>query len=299
MCIIIYKPVNIRLYDTTIKNCFENNSDGAGFAYVENEQIYVQKGFFNIETFQEAYEPHKLKQALLHFRIKTHGNLEATNCHPLHISEQLVFAHNGIIYQVPKDEEKSDSVLFNELILQNLIRVFGTQIIFDKTIQTLIKAYVYSSRLVFLDNKGQVHITNEKEGKWVSDCWFSNNSWQKAKPIYIPPSRPIPQNQQTYGQQTYPTLSKNQQKKLAKQQRRLQQTTGTNVVPIHTATSWNKSGLPLVIGDYVRMSLDINGSEKGWMGKIMGFYENHHVEVYFPLHKRILKIPIIYLEPML
>ena len=295
MCIIIYKPQGIKLFDDTLKNCFENNEDGAGFAYVENEQIHLQKGFFTLAEFMEAYDPHKTKQAVIHFRIRTHGDYEATNCHPFEIAPGIVFAHNGIISSLPTDKTKSDTVVFNELILQNLIRVYGKQILFDKTIQTILSGYIGWSKLVFLDNQGNHLITNEDKGQWISKCWFSNNTWQKFKK-YAPPQHTQPT---TYHKQAEIPLSKNQQKKLRHQQERLQRKFGNKIeIPSSNVIYLPNKDTQLELGSYVRVTMDVNLAQKGWLGKVMAFFENHEIEVYFPLHKRLYKLPIVYVEPV-
>ena len=153
MCIIIYKPQGIKLLPETITNSFHANPDGAGFSYVENGQIHTHRGFFTVESFVETYEPHAEKQALLHFRIRTHGNYEENNHHPFQVTPELVFAHNGVIYNMPIDKDKSDSLLFSELILKNLIRVYGIGIITNPQMREILTKYIGQSRIVFLNNQ--------------------------------------------------------------------------------------------------------------------------------------------------
>ena len=120
MCIAIYKPEDIILTDECIYNSFYNNNDGAGFMFSENDQLYVKRGYFDFDDFCKEYEPHKSKKCILHFRIKTSGQINEENCHPFKITEKLAFVHNGIIYRVPDHKEKSDTCVFNDLLLKNL-----------------------------------------------------------------------------------------------------------------------------------------------------------------------------------
>ena len=167
MCIIIYKPAAMLLSAETIQTAFENNSHGAGFAYVDNGTVNIKKGFFTLAAFNEAYEPYKAHQAILHFRIRTHGTYEAENCHPLEVTPNLVFAHNGVLYKMPTHKENSDTVQFNELILKNLIRIYGKRLVFDKHFIPILDDYSMS-KFVFLDHTGQFSIINEKDGEWNS-----------------------------------------------------------------------------------------------------------------------------------
>ena len=47
MCIIVVKPAMVEMPKMEIlKRCFENNNDGAGFAYrLPDSEVHYQKGF--------------------------------------------------------------------------------------------------------------------------------------------------------------------------------------------------------------------------------------------------------------
>jgi len=286
MCIIIYKPAGITLFPETMRNSFEHNKDGAGFAYVEDGKITVEKGFFTFKSFETAFKPHEKKQALLHFRIKTHGDYSEENCHPFHITTNAVFAHNGIIYRMPYDQNKSDTALFNELVLQNLVRVYGKRILFDSVFKGLLEGYTMNSKLVFLDNSGKFTIINEKDGEWNSNCWFSNTSYKRITYKY-----------------DGPTDDHGKKKKKDKKQSPLPQlpppkdyvpSTYQHHLPL---SGTNRSeDRPLIIGDYIRPTMPIGMIESGWLGKAMSFYQNGDVEVYFPIRQMSKRIPAIYLE---
>lgn len=283
MCIIVYKPQEIKLFEETLSTCFENNADGAGFAYVEDEKLHIEKGFYTFSSFMEAYIPHQTKQALLHFRIRTHGSYEETNCHPFEVTPNLVFAHNGMIHKMPVDKNKSDTALFNELILQNLVRVYGKRILFDSSFVPLLEGYSFS-KFVFMDNKGNVSIINEKDGEWNSKCWFSNKTYafkyktyepepkQKGKRrrhIHAPPLDYTP----TYQQDSLPPLPP----------------------PNPPALPYTSEG-PLQQGEFVRLTMDMGMCQKDWLGRVMAFYGDGQIEVYFPLRKVAKKVPLVYLE---
>ena len=283
MCIIIYKPADMVLSPDTITNAFDNNPDGAGFAYVEDEKITVSKGFYTLEAFKEEYLPHERKQALLHFRIKTHGDYSQENCHPFEITPNLVFAHNGMIYKMPDDPIKSDTYLFNELLLRNLVRVYGKRILFDDKFKPFLESYSTSSKFVFLDNTGRFSIINEKDGYWDAKCWFSNKSYnyKKTKYTYHPPQDNIPKKKKKHlpqlpgphGERSFPVP--------------MQQNLPGVVAP---------NDRPWVIGDYLRPTIPLGMVDKGWLGKAMSFYANGDVEVLFPIRQMCKRLPAIYLE---
>ena len=177
MCIAIYKPKNKTISEATLAECFRSNRDGAGFMYVENKQVHIQKGFFTFAEFYEAYVPHENKQCLIHFRIKTHGPVAEENCHPFEVNQSLGFIHNGIISGFGSTEH-SDTRDFNAKILQPLVAKWGNLSLFQPAIKSLIEARIGYSKLAFLDRHGNVNIFNEDKGVWEDGVWYSNTSFR-------------------------------------------------------------------------------------------------------------------------
>lgn len=182
MCIAIYKPEGKVLSQDTLKECYDNNPDGAGFMYAENKKLHIEKGFFSFDSFYKAYRVHEHKQAVLHFRIKTHGKIDTTNCHPFAVNNAVGFVHNGIINGFG-DANHSDTIGFNNAILQPLVHKWGNLALFQDPIIDLIEGRIGYSKLVFLDRHGNHKIMNEGKGDWDDGVWYSNNSY---KPYVAP-----------------------------------------------------------------------------------------------------------------
>ncbi len=146
--------------------------------YVESGKLIVNKGLMTFDAFLDAYKPHETKKAVLHFRIRTHGNVNEDNCHPFVIDPNLAFVHNGTISNQTCDiKEMSDTWHFNRDILQPL-RERDRSFFQNKVYLTLLKNYIGFSKLIFMNSKAQVTIVNEAAGDWNSGCWFSNSSWK-------------------------------------------------------------------------------------------------------------------------
>jgi len=120
MCIAIYKPEGKVISKDTLLECYDGNPDGAGFMYAQNKKLHIEKGFFSFDSFYEAYKLHEQKQTVIHFRIKTHGKIDTTNCHPFAVNSSIGFVHNGIITGFG-DANHSDTIGFNNNILQPLV----------------------------------------------------------------------------------------------------------------------------------------------------------------------------------
>lgn len=185
MCIVIYKPKGISIKKEIYQNCYNNNKDGAGFIIREKTgEMKLEKGFFTFQDFWENFQPHQSKQAIIHFRIKTHGDIDTENCHPYWVKENsLAFAHNGIISKVETNSNwhMSDTWHFNEKMLKHLQEKIGPDFIFDPVLQSLITEYIGFSKLVFLNEAGKVLIFNKTQGTMEENVWFSNYSFRNWK----------------------------------------------------------------------------------------------------------------------
>ncbi len=186
MCIAIYKPENILIDKETLERCYNANSDGAGYMFHKNSKLYIKKGFFSFDDFWKSYRRDKKKETVIHFRIKTHGTISESNCHPYKVSEDLGFVHNGIISGYT-DPLKSDTLLFNEDIIQPFVAKWGKLGIFEDPVKKLIENRIGFSKLIFMTNSGDVEIFNEDKGIWDNDVWYSNSSYKKPAP-YVPPA---------------------------------------------------------------------------------------------------------------
>jgi hypothetical protein len=179
MCIAILNVAGSELSCTTLKNCWNNNSNGAGILYPNGEfGMGVYKELKSFDRFYSKYsklrKKFKDKNLVLHFRISTHGKIDIENCHPFLVNSELGFVHNGIINAAPNSNEYSDTNMFNRHILQRLPKGFLN----EPGIISLIEQYIgYGSKLLFLNSKGEYKIINEKAGHWKDGNWYSNETY--------------------------------------------------------------------------------------------------------------------------
>lgn len=144
MCIIVAKPKNTKMVEESVlKNCWENNSDGAGFMYAVNNRVYIQKGFMTYKSFKRALkrlgDVYSLDEIplVMHFRISTQGGVNPQNTHPFPISANISeltntksssslggMAHNGVIpsFSYRKGiQTYSDTLLFVKEAVTQLV----------------------------------------------------------------------------------------------------------------------------------------------------------------------------------
>ncbi len=180
MCIAIMKKEGSVITADTLWNCWQSNPDGAGFMYAEDGKLHMEKGFMKFKDFLAAYDKVGDKVAVLHFRIKTHGGINPENTHPFMVDNDLGFVHNGIIHNVDHvDKDMSDTYNFNEQILKPM-NAEDDEFLMKDWKWNLLKAFIGSSKLIFLDSAGGYAIMNEKAGEWSNGVWYSNTSYKPA-----------------------------------------------------------------------------------------------------------------------
>ena len=196
MCIIVGKKKGVDLPSkTTLENCFDNNSDGSGLAYVKNRKVVIEKGFMTFEAFykrlMELNKQFDLKNKalLMHFRITTHSGTSKGNCHQFPISNSrkklkatylecgnVAFAHNKTVKICADEKEKdmSDTQIFSRDYLYHIWKT-NKRFYEDKNIRKIIQKMGGESRFCFLDDKEKLYTI----GDFVEDngVLYSNYSY--------------------------------------------------------------------------------------------------------------------------
>lgn len=193
MCILIAKPADAIVDIDTLKNCWDSNGHGAGVAYAAGGEVTIEKGFMTWDTFKKfIIDPDDWADIpmLIHFRIKTRGDMGEDNTHPFEvIPGKLAFAHNGTLdLKVEERPELSDTNVFCRYVLKQLPHNFLS----NSGITTLIDQSLKGrSKLAFLDSEGEITIFNEELGhEDEAGVWYSNSGYL--------PSRPAPYTRSGY-----------------------------------------------------------------------------------------------------
>jgi hypothetical protein len=186
MCIAILNTPNVTFSKSLIRNCWENNGDGAGLIYTDTKRkaLHTFKELNSLEAYYAKYievrRKHPKSKVVLHFRISTSGGVNIQNTHPFIVNDALAFVHNGVISELNGiDKDRSDTNLFNERILKGLPIGFER----NETIAKIIGKYIGHSKLVFLNALNEALIVNTNLGVTdpaYAECWFSNNTYKPS-----------------------------------------------------------------------------------------------------------------------
>jgi glutamine amidotransferase len=178
MCIIAIQPKGKKISDNILRNCWDNNNDGAGIMYAIDGKIIVHKELTSFDRFMKYKKSLDLldMNIVFHFRISTSGKVDSNNIHPFKVNKELYFCHNGILnIEVPNDSLINDTQIYNNGILKNLPKGFE----YNSGIMNLIRFSIGAkNKFVFLDNKGDFFIINEEAGTWDGEIWYSNSTYE-------------------------------------------------------------------------------------------------------------------------
>lgn len=177
MCLIIKKEKGLVPSTEFFENVYLFNRDGWGIMMRDNDQVLSYKGD-KLEDLIYAVKQLKNTLAYIHMRKATVGEVSPENTHPFKLVNGAGFMHNGTIknIEIPKEEKRSDSLLFVEM-LNNLMRKWGEDILFDPTIKEIIKGFIDSRILILFPDGRELIITDipwyfyEKEKLLVSNLY--------------------------------------------------------------------------------------------------------------------------------
>lgn len=192
MCIIMVKEIGKEFPEKKIiENMWENNPHGAGIAIAMNGAVWIEKGFLNknafIDVIEAIRENAKNFGIILHFRIATHGGINAECTHPFPITRDvknlqatqvktnLAVAHNGII-DIPTPREKmSDTMEYISTVLSNM-RGKDEEFYKNKRNLKTIEKGIGTSKMAFLDAEGKI----TRVGDWVEEngIYYSNYTFE-------------------------------------------------------------------------------------------------------------------------
>jgi hypothetical protein len=148
---------------------YDHNQDGLGVMYAEDGELIIEKFVPKTEkSVLKFYETHvKGRDAIVHWRMKTHGKIDMANAHPYEVLNKkehgidLWMVHNGILSGVASDvKEMSDTWHFIRDTVRPILSAHP-DLLRDKAFIELLEDRIGSSnKLVFLDNFGRQTVVN-------------------------------------------------------------------------------------------------------------------------------------------
>ncbi len=156
MCYLLVKQPNEKIPLERLKRGYQYNRHGCGFAFAHNNELILEKGFFDFDDFLKEYEkvPDE-SPAIIHMRSATSGIVNKENCHPFLIDQQHAIGHFGG-FACHGDGERSDTRQFTEDFLRPLFKETDKELWqTDMKIEQLMDKML-RGRAAILDNKGRI-----------------------------------------------------------------------------------------------------------------------------------------------
>ena len=203
MCIAIAKPIGVDIpSDDILTNCFNNNPDGAGFAFNHNNEVIIRKGYMKLKDFLDAFHKYdekfgfKNRGVLIHTRITTHGGTNPQMCHPFPINSDegalkkieyvspYAIIHNGIISltssEATKKKDMSDTAIF---VQKYLTKIAKNKNWFNNKANMELVYELIDSKMAVLNGKGKIVMTNgftEENGIFYSNSSYKENRYKRV-----------------------------------------------------------------------------------------------------------------------
>lgn len=203
MCIAIAKPIGVEIPDDDIlTNCFNNNPDGAGFAFNHNNEVVIRKGYMKLKDFLDAFHKYdkkfnfKNRGVLIHTRITTHGGTNPQMCHPFPINSDegalkkieycspFAIVHNGIISltssEATRKKDMSDTAIF---VQKYLTKIAKNKNWFNNRANIELIEELIDSKMAVLNGNGKIIMTSgftEDNGIFYSNSSYKENRYKKV-----------------------------------------------------------------------------------------------------------------------
>lgn len=193
MCLLLIHPAATAFDRDDIDDFYTYNSDGVGVMWAEGGLLHTYKYLpKNAEQAWAFYKDHVLgKECVVHWRMRTHGDIDLTNCHPYEVfgdgsTVPMSMMHNGILHTGnARDTRLSDTWHYIEDYIKPVVGAHP-DIIFEPAFIKLLAYHIGAgNKFVFLDHLGRMAVVNEAAFVKYKGAMLSNTyAWSAEKGGY-------------------------------------------------------------------------------------------------------------------
>lgn len=184
MCILIHHTADTSFSDEVLRDFYSHNPDGFGLMFGDGKKIHVTKSLGSVdETIALYRDIAEGRECILHYRMKTHGNIDTANCHPYRVTDELWLAHNGILSAGnPIRKEMSDTWHIIEYIIRPIAES-NMDMLFTADFQEYLGELIGSSnKFALCHADGRIAVINRDAGVEHFGAWLSNTyAWSASK----------------------------------------------------------------------------------------------------------------------
>lgn len=194
MCLLIVQTKDTDFTEEHLIDFYNRNRDGIGVMWAEDGYLQYNKILpANARQAVDFYnENARGKACAIHYRMRTHGDIDHENCHPYEVfgfeeasDMPMLLMHNGVLHTGNHaDTSKSDTWHYIRTYLHKLI-AHDPSLAFTPEFRDVIGRHIGSNRFVLMNHLGETSIVNESQGVRFRGAWMSNEyAWNAHK--YMP-----------------------------------------------------------------------------------------------------------------
>lgn len=157
-----------------IEDIYKSNADGIGIMYATADGLKVRKALpknpAEARKFIEKM-PTDDRQVALHWRWRTHGDINLEQCHPYAIAEGVAMMHNGILHTGNKaDVSKSDTWHF----IEDYLKTLSIDALHDSKLCDMVGEFIGQNKFAIMSGDGRLTVINKDQGVEYNGVWYSN-----------------------------------------------------------------------------------------------------------------------------
>ena len=185
MCLLVQQTKPTKFSDEFLIGVYKSNSDGIGVMWAEDNHLHYRKALVtSAKEFIAFIREHAEGRACCwHARMKTHGHIDLTNCHPYPVTGfdgrddeyPVLLMHNGVLSTGnAKDFSKSDTWHYIQEIIRPML-VKHPELLTNPGFKTLVEKHIgCSNKFAMMDAFGNTVILNRQAGVEYNGAWLSN-----------------------------------------------------------------------------------------------------------------------------
>lgn len=157
-----------------IEDIYDKNGDGLGVMYGTSEGLHTYKCLPPTPDAARAVIaglPDDERDLAMHWRWRTHGDIDLDNCHPYQVSQTTALMHNGILSTGnAADVTKSDTWHF----IQDYLIGVPDDVLHQAGFREMLGDFIGSNKFAIMSADGRLSVINKDQGISHDSVWYSN-----------------------------------------------------------------------------------------------------------------------------
>lgn len=192
MCLIVYKPRNVKIPADLLTAAVQFNADGWGLMGFNASGTPIIERHLQTELPVLLDTERRLRSAeyCLHLRMRTRGSQSMENVQPIKVSDRFLLMHNGTLPLTARVPGHSDSWHLGNDILRPLAATWPALFGDSAFLRLLELGLRPENKLALMDlERSTFVLVNRHHGAEFEELWLSSTRWidRRVLPLACPP----------------------------------------------------------------------------------------------------------------